>query len=117
MFSCFGGLQYQVERPSHEDVRHRRHQGQGNGDTKGCYDRYVDEAFTVYSIAIVDAVQCPADDTDDDGRGAKLRDAKDDVRNPESSMLIHVVLFFVQTTERLLSYTDLLVRNDCKNKR
>jgi hypothetical protein len=32
-------------------------------------------------------------------------------------MLIHVVLFFVQTTERLLSYTDLLVRNECKNKR
>jgi hypothetical protein len=95
--------QYAVERPGHEDVLHRRHQDQRDDDTESCHDLCVDEAFTVRSIAVVDAVQCPTNDADDDDRAAELRDAEDDVRDPESNILIHAVISLVQMSGKLPS--------------
>lgn len=115
--SRFGGLQYPIERPGHEDILHRRHQDQGQGNAESCHYFCVDKAFIVRSIAVVDAIQCPTDDADNDDRAAKLRDAEDDVRNPEASVLIHVVVSLVRMVEKLVSCIMLDVGNDSKNKR
>jgi hypothetical protein len=113
----FEDSQDEVKRPGYEDILQRRHQGQRDGDAEGCHDLCVDEAFIVRSVAVVDAVQCPADDADDDDRAAELRDAEDDVRDAEAGVLIHVLVFLVQTVEKSLSCVVLEVGNDWKNER
>ena len=97
--SRFGGLQYPIERPGHEDILHRWHQDQRQSNAESCHYFCVDKAFIVRSIAVVDAIQRPTDDADNDDRAAELRDAEDDVRNPEASVLIHAVALLVRVIE------------------